>query len=43
MKSVIGLILIITALTVSACSQYTCAAYVKHTPAAGNKQNEVKL
>ncbi|HEY9047236.1 MAG TPA: hypothetical protein VIN08_15130 [Ohtaekwangia sp.] len=43
MKSIIGLILILTALTASSCSSYTCATYVKHTPAHDSKRSEVKL
>lgn len=42
MKTVIGLILFVM-ITASACSSYTCATYVKHTPKTNTAGKEVKV
>ncbi|SKC46651.1 hypothetical protein SAMN05660236_0770 [Ohtaekwangia koreensis] len=42
MRTVIGLILFVL-VTLSACSSYTCATYVKHTPKTNSTCKEVKV
>jgi hypothetical protein len=41
MKRLLGLILITSAVLFSACSQYTCATYVKNTPPVTKKTQRV--